>query len=493
MEMKNVRIKFYVLRERKVLMDNHKKELKKNIFYTVVYQGLSFLYPLLVTPTISKAFGTETLGIYSYTYSIAYYFSLLACLGIHTYGSRLVSIQRDEKIEVAKVFKELYTIQCVSSILSILIYFIYVFCFAKKYCIYALLQVFVIIVAMVDLSWFISGIEQFKAMTTRNIVIKLISLLLILFNIHTEEDLWKYIIIVGCTNTIGQLLMWPFVQRYLCKVHISIKEISKHIIPILKFFLPVLAINAYVFIDKVMLGIFQTMKEVGYYENCDKIIRMPIGLAYAATAAIIPRAAYYIKQNNTKQNKDLLEHTLRYNCIIMIPIIVALIVMAPKFVPWFLGKEFMPCIHYIQILSPVIILTIINYVLRMQYYVPLKRDKEYICSLILSTAVNFIVNILLVNPYGVYGVVIGTIVSEMIACIYLVRRSRSDVNYRMLINTCFIAIFCSMPMAFVINCVGVHKSSSIVVSVQQFIVGVCTYWVIYLLIEKLRSMRYEKM
>ena len=46
--------------------------------YNVVYQILLIILPLITTPYISRILGSEGLGTYTYTYTIANYFMLAA-------------------------------------------------------------------------------------------------------------------------------------------------------------------------------------------------------------------------------------------------------------------------------------------------------------------------------------------------------------------------------------------------------------------------------
>lgn len=50
--------------------------------YNVVYQILLIILPLITTPYISRILGSEGLGTYTYTYTIANYFMLAAMLGV---------------------------------------------------------------------------------------------------------------------------------------------------------------------------------------------------------------------------------------------------------------------------------------------------------------------------------------------------------------------------------------------------------------------------
>ena len=97
-------------------------DLKKNFFYNVAYQVLILILPLITTPYISRVLGADGIGIYSYTYSIAYTFALVMLLGINNYGNRTIAQYRENKEQVSKKFWGIYCIQFIMSAIVIIIY-----------------------------------------------------------------------------------------------------------------------------------------------------------------------------------------------------------------------------------------------------------------------------------------------------------------------------------------------------------------------------------
>ena len=91
-------------------------EVKKNFLYNVVYQILILLIPLVTVPYISRVLGSSGIGIYSYTYSIVYYFMVFAMLGLNNYGNRSIAKVRDDEVKLSKTFKEIYCMQIITSI-----------------------------------------------------------------------------------------------------------------------------------------------------------------------------------------------------------------------------------------------------------------------------------------------------------------------------------------------------------------------------------------
>ena len=102
------------------------ESIKKNYLYSLGYQILNIIVPVFTIPYISRIFGAEGLGIYSYTSSIAQYFVLFALLGLNNYGTRAIAIVRDDFSKLNKTFSEIYAMQVVTGTLAVLFYCLYI-------------------------------------------------------------------------------------------------------------------------------------------------------------------------------------------------------------------------------------------------------------------------------------------------------------------------------------------------------------------------------
>lgn len=86
------------------------QSIKKNFVFQFSYQILIFVIPLVISPYLTRTLGGEALGIYSFTYSIAYYFLLLANLGIRRHGQRAIAASRNDETKLRKTFWSIYYI-----------------------------------------------------------------------------------------------------------------------------------------------------------------------------------------------------------------------------------------------------------------------------------------------------------------------------------------------------------------------------------------------
>jgi len=425
------------------------KELNKvaiNLSYNMAYQILTFLYPLLVTPIVSRVFGAELLGVYAYTYSIAYYFSLFVQLGISTYGNRLIASIRTQPEKLNITFSSLYFIQFVCGCGVLVLYCLYSV-ISQQYQVQSLLQGILILAAMVDITWLFAGLEFFKPLVLRNTLIKIFSLICICVFIRSPDDINLYIIIINTAVFIGQLTTWPRAFKYVRWSKFSKDDLIIHLPDTIKLFLPVLSINAYALIDKAMLGFFRPMEEVGFYENSEKLVKMPYFLSGAVTAVLLPRASYLISQGKSTENNRYVIKTMEWTLILALPMAVGLSSIAPGLIPWYLGEDFLVCAKYITLLSPLIICMTVSGILRMQYFIPNKQDRIYTSSVVGAAIINLMINMILVKPFGVQGVIAGTVISEAAAMCYLLVKSYKELRFSQIYS----ALFCSILSLFIMR------------------------------------------
>ena len=168
-----------------------KQSVTKNYIYNLLYQILVLILPLITTPYISRVLGAENIGIYSYTISIATYFVLFGSLGIALYGQREIAYNQKNKKKYSVIFREIVILRIITMSISVLIFY-FIFVNGNQYQIYYKILTLEIIGNCIDISWFFQGLEEFKKTVTRNIIIKLISVLCIFIFIKNQNDLYLY-------------------------------------------------------------------------------------------------------------------------------------------------------------------------------------------------------------------------------------------------------------------------------------------------------------
>lgn len=91
-----------------------------NTFLTIS----SFIFPLITFPYVSRILLPVGIGKISFATSIVTYFSMLAQLGIPTYGIRACARVRDNSEELTSTVHELFVINLIMSLFSYIIFFL---------------------------------------------------------------------------------------------------------------------------------------------------------------------------------------------------------------------------------------------------------------------------------------------------------------------------------------------------------------------------------
>ena len=286
--------------------------LKKNLFYNFCYQILVLFLPIISTPYISRILGPDGIGINSYTYSIVNYFIIFSMLGVNNYGNRMIAKNRDDKEKMSKIFKEIHGLQVIVSSIMLVVYFLYLYFFEQKYPMISLIQSLYILSCMFDINWFFFGIEKFKLTVGRNLLIKIISLISIFCFIKQPEDVWIYTLILALSNLLSNLFLFPLLRRYIVNVKYNLSDLKKHIAPNLKLFLTVIAVSIYKVMDKTMLGGISGVKEVGFYENAEKVINIPIAIITALGTVMLPRMSNIYSKDDKTNAESLIQKSMKF-------------------------------------------------------------------------------------------------------------------------------------------------------------------------------------
>lgn len=460
-----------------------------NFAYNTAYQILTILIPLLTTPYLSRVLHADGIGQYSYSYAIAYYFVLFSMLGVNNYGNRSIAKVRDKKEELSRTFLCIYTIQLMSTILCSLAYIIYAVFFSNSQM--AIIMIFYVVSAGLDINWLFWGLEEFKLTVTRNVVIKLMTTTAIFLFVKNASDVYLYGAIMVAGILVSQVILWPFAKKQvdfteIKKIHIS--DIVIHIKPNLKLFIPTVAVSVYKIMDKIMLGAMTEEVQVGFYESADKIITIPICVVTSLGTVMLPRMANLMTKKDNKDGvQNLILKSIVFAVFLTAPISFGIMSIAKEFVPLFYGIEFEPCIQLFYTLLPSCIFVAIANVIRTQYLIPAGFDKEYILSCVIGAVVNLIINVSLIPKFASLGAAIGTLIAEFSVLLYQFWVTRKVIYYSKILPQILFSLIAAALMAIIVCKVPIISNSLVQTIAVKVLLGIILYLVLSVLFYFLRK------
>jgi len=386
--------------------------LKKNFIYNISYQFLILFLPLITTPYISRVLGADGIGEYSYTYSVVYYFMLIAMLGISQHGNRMIASSGTDRKKRSEMFCNIYTVQLITHGIGIAVYVIYLLLVVKNSSPLPWLQLIFLCSGIFDISWLFFGMENFKITVIRNVLIKLATVVLIFLFVNDIGDLWIYTLIMAAGTFFSQVYLWLYLGKFITFVRPVLKGIRCQIKPVLTLFIPVLAFSVYKVMDKIMLGNMSTYEQVGFYENAMKINNIPIGFINAMGIVMLPRMTSIAATGTEEDSEKYIETSFMLVNIIASAIVFGMIGISHNFVAVYFGAGFEECGDLLVYLTLSVFFIAWANILRTQYLIPKGMDTVYVISTIVGAVLNLVINMILIPRYQAKGAAFGTIVAE---------------------------------------------------------------------------------
>lgn len=391
-----------------------KESITKNYFYNLCYQILVIIIPIITTPYISRTLGAKEIGIYSYVYSIVSTFILFGTLGITLYAQREIAYTQNNIKERSKVFFELCIIRFITIGISIVVY--YFTCIKNQdYSLYYIILLAEIVANCIDISWLLQGMEQFKKTVVRNIIVKVLSTIAIFIFVKKSSDLYLYTIIRAASVFLGNLSLLVYIPKYVICVKLNELEIKKHIKPILLLFIPQIALQIYMVLDKTMIGnVLSEKSEVGYYEQAQKIIRLLLSVITSLGTVMVPRMASVYVNKDEEKIKYYMNKSFDFVLALAVPMTLGLIAISKYFVPVFYGEGYEKVITLLIVGSPLIIVIGLNNITGVQFLLPTKKQKEFTIAVLLGSITNFLLNFIFIKKWESAGATFTSVIAELI-------------------------------------------------------------------------------
>jgi O-antigen/teichoic acid export membrane protein len=433
---------------------------------------------MITIPYISRVIGSTGVGINGFTNSIIQYFILFGTIGITLYGNRTIAYVRDDINQLSNTFWSVFSLQIIMSSISYCVFLFFLQLNSGNYYVFYLIQSIFLIAAAVDISWLFMGLEDFKKIVIRNTIVRLLGVIAMFVFVKDSSDLWKYIFILAISQLLGQLTMWAYVPKVVKIVKIKWSDIGKHLFPSLSLFLPQIAIQIYLVLNKTMLGYFSSPAEVGIFDYSDKVIKMVLAVVTAMGVVMLPRVANTFAQGNIKKVNEYLYQSFNFASYLSIPMTFGLIGVAHNFVPWFFGMEFIKSETIIYVICPIIVFIAWNTVLGQQYLMPTGAIKGYTISVIVGAVINFILNLLLISSLKSIGTGIATVVAEFMVTFVQLLFVSQKIQIVMLFKDVWKYITASIIMCLIIGLLGTVLTGNLFLLVLQVVLGVVIYFVL---------------
>lgn len=436
------------------------QSIKSNYIYNLINTFSNLLFQLISFPYVSRVLLPEGVGHIDFYQSIIQYVILLSSLGIPMYSIREIARVRGDEVLRNKTALEILSLHLILTLVGYFAVFILSISVSeiKEDIPLFLILSLSLFFSTIGCEWFYKGVEDFKYITIRGVIIRLLSLILLFVFVREKEDLYYYalLLVFGTVgnNVLNFLRLRKYVritQTIFCDFHPV-----RHFAPVLRIFALNLIISIYVQLNTVMLGFMSDDQSVGLFSSASRLTHFLLTFGNALGTAMLPRMSNLIRENKIDQFNAYANKSMSYMVAISLPLSIGLALTAPVLIVVFCGQSFQPASLTLQLLSPIVVMISMSNVLGIQILYPLGKEKLVILSTGLGALVNLILNIVLIPIFDYNGAAIATTIAEISVtlCMLFVGKKYFKVDF---INKSFIcylisALIMGIIVYFIMRC-----------------------------------------
>ena len=340
---------------------------------------------------------------------------MIAWLGISSYATREAAKVRNDKAQLSKVVKEIFSINLVSTAVSYCLLAVALF-LVEKFAYYRELIIIcasLIMFETLGLSWLYNAVEDYFYTTVRSIIFQVISMILLFVLVKTKDDYLQYAAINVIANAGANICNLVHARKYISFKSVKKIEVKKHLKPIFVFFAASVASTIFSHIDTTMLGFISGDEEVGFYSAGFKIIRMIKDLFPAIYSVLFPRISYYSAHQDAESIRLLSEKTINAMLCFALPITIGLILLMKPLVFLFCGEKYYASVLVAKVMAPYIIITAISGFIGGTLCTAFGKEKIPLYVILFAAVFDVILNSFLIPNYGAYGATLATLLTEL--------------------------------------------------------------------------------
>ena len=429
------------------------RSVRFNFIMNIILTASNIIFPLITYPYVSRVLLPAGVGKVNFATSVVSYFSMIAVLGVPTYGIRACAQVRDDKEELSRRVQEILIINLGISIFVYAAYFWAICNIPRLQQDAGLFYVMgtTIIFNVIGMEWLYKGLEQYSYIAVRSILFKFLGIVLMFLLVRNTGDYIIYGAISIFAGVGSNILNFLNARKF-----VSVRPVWKycfrrHWKPIVFFFMMSVATTIYTNLDTVMLGFMKSDVDVGYYSTAVKVKGLLVSFVTALSTVLLPRVSYYIEQGLKQEFIRVSQKALDFIVVMALPVSMYFILYAEESIYLLSGKNFAGSIAPMQIIMPTVFFIGLTNVIGMQILVPLGKEKLVFVSVAVGAIIDLIVNYVTIPVIASSGAALGTLIAEAVVLVvqlWVVRKQIrvlfEQVHFLKIFVVVILSSFCSM-------------------------------------------------
>ncbi len=392
------------------------EKLEKNFIWMAAANITGSLFSIALFIYLARTLRAEAFGTVSYAHSFIFYLLNFVDLGLTTFGIREVAKNRSR---VSEYVSEIVSFKLlIASFLFIVLTLVtFLSCPSASFRIIMLGASLLLFVSALSTEWAYQGQEKMYMVLVSVATTTFLQLALIWVFVKGPDNILNTTPVYSLAAfLIPVLFLIRF--RYRPKLDFAyLKQIKLYMASSLIIWLIAIFAQVYNGFDIVLLGIFSSPEEVGYFTIARRAIGGATLLMVFLANALLPRLSSTFG-SDIGQFKRATGKFMRISIFLTIFVILPIILLSNRIIVLALGREYLPASLPFKIMGLGLMIVIFNLPLSTGL-VAAGKEREVLKQVMASALLSVSLNIFLMPRYGMVGASISFLLAEMLALIWI--------------------------------------------------------------------------
>lgn len=355
-------------------MTSSNKTFAKNTFFLYIMTGAKFVLPLIITACLTRRLGPDAYGVISYLTPVMGYFILLFDFGFNFSATKKIAQHRADPVLIEKTIAAVYTAKILLVLAGFLPLMLLLLCIdlLRQYVLLTVLYYLSTAAQIFIPDFLYRGLEKMEGVTTRYILAKLITAVLIFLAVRDDGGL----ILVPLAYLIGTVAAALHTNHHMVKklgyrvALAGLREAAAELRESGIYFVSTFASTALSVTSTFVMGIVgMPTAQIAYWGVAFQVVQAVQAMYDPITTSIYPHVA------GKRDHKFVLRITL---CLL--PLVAAgcvlLYCLAGLAVKIIAGSAYLAAVPVLQALTPMLLFSFVAQMLGFPLLGALGRERQ---------------------------------------------------------------------------------------------------------------------
>ena len=263
------------------------------------------------------------------------------------------------------------------------------------------------------IEWFFQGIERFKYIAIRSVIVRILYLIAIFIFVRSKDDSLMYYLLTSLMMAVNACANWIYSINFR-SFNLKYLNFKSFIVPIVVFGYYRILTSMYTTFNTIFLGFSSGDVEVGYFSTATKLYTIIMAVFSAFTAVMIPRVSAMLRNKEYDKVQSIADQTFEILILIAVPVIAFCLFNAHEIISIIAGTGYAGAVLPFKIVIFLLAVIGMEQIVIQQFLMASNSNKSIMIVSTVGAFSGILLNFLITPKFGAIGSAVSWSVSELL-------------------------------------------------------------------------------